>query len=91
MLTKRDANWTSGTYVAFYDRGVMKGRKTSVYDVYPYSGDKVEPGPLGWIKWFGRWRKYSFFPATDAVFEETCLRDIADFCVQVTKEYRTSK
>jgi hypothetical protein len=27
---------------------------------------------LGLIRWFGRWRQYSFFPGAELVFEKTC-------------------
>ena len=41
---------------------------------------------LGQVRWFPRWRKYSFFPRPDRVFESSCLRDIADFCERETLE-----
>ena len=44
--------------------------------------------PLGEIKWFGRWRKYAFFPDYMCVFEEECLRDISVFLEQATREHR---
>ncbi len=31
---------------------------------------------IGEIKWYGPFRKYSFFPADNTVFEEQCLSDI---------------
>lgn len=34
---------------------------------------------LGKVKWWPAWRKYTFLPATDSVFDITCLREIADF------------
>lgn len=43
---------------------------------------------IGQIKWFGRWRRYCFFPVDQTVFEQDCLRDIADFIEQKTKEHR---
>lgn len=43
---------------------------------------------IGNIGWFATWRKYSFFPKPDIVFEEDCLRDIADFCETKTKEHK---
>jgi hypothetical protein len=52
---------------------------------------KDRSGFLGEIKWFGRWRKYSFFPAPSTVFEPTCLRDITTFIeseMQKRKEAR---
>lgn len=44
--------------------------------------------PLGEVKWFGRWRKYAFFPERDCVFEQDCLRVIAEFCERHTRELR---
>lgn len=48
---------------------------------------------LGDIKWYGGWRRYCFFPNNDLllVFEEDCLRDIADFCVLQTKHYKAAR
>lgn len=39
---------------------------------------------LGAVKWFGRWRRYAFFPMAATVFEQDCLRRIAEFCEQAT-------
>ena len=41
---------------------------------------------IGEIRWFGRWRKYAFWP-NDAIFEQVCLREIADFIEAQTKEH----
>jgi hypothetical protein len=46
---------------------------------------------LGWIGWFARWRKYAFFPKTDTVYEEDCLKDIAQFCVIETHKHKFKK
>lgn len=46
---------------------------------------------IGTIKWFGRFFKYSFFPAPDTVFEHVCLNDIADFCVELDVNRRAAK
>lgn len=43
---------------------------------------------LGEIRWFGRWRKYCFFPADSAVFEQVCMRDISDFIESETNLHR---
>lgn len=34
---------------------------------------------IGEIKWYGRWRKYSFFPEPNTVYETDCLTDIVNF------------
>lgn len=53
--------------------------KTMVWHVL----NKREKVTIGEVKWFGRWRKYAFFPI-DAIFEEVCLREIADFIQERT-------
>ncbi|MFH1184676.1 MAG: hypothetical protein V1755_06510 [Chloroflexota bacterium] len=40
------------------------------------------------IAWFGRWRKYAAQPRDGTIYEETCLREIAEFCEQRTREHR---
>ena len=34
--------------------------------------------PLGLIKWHSAWRRYVFFPATDCLFDVSCLTDITE-------------
>ena len=56
---------------------VIMGRtdKTFLWDIALKESGVV----LGRVKWFGRWRKYAFFPADGTIYETTCLRDIAAF------------
>lgn len=65
----------AGTHVTFAHLGPRPGNKTSDWAVRERSG-----GDIGTIKWFPRWRKYGFFPCHGTVYEETCLREIAEFC-----------
>lgn len=60
--------------------------KTKRWTVLPHQ----EIYPLGEIKWYGPWRKYCFFPnsARMVILEEHCLRDIALFCEERTKEHK---
>jgi len=46
---------------------------------------------LGTVKWFGRWRRYAFFPERETIFEPTCLRDLAAFCEEQTRAHRESR
>jgi hypothetical protein len=62
-------------------------RKTNIYVVMAKDGNIK----LGEIRWFGRWRKYCFYPWSETIYEETCLRDIADFLTQETAAYKTKK
>jgi len=46
-------------------------------------------GPtLGYVKWFGKWRQYSFYPEPNTIFEHNCLRNIASFCEVMTALHR---
>jgi hypothetical protein len=56
--------------------------KTKVWYVVSKYDD---PNPhLGWIAWFPKWRKYAFYPKPNTVYEQVCLREIADFCQKAT-------
>lgn len=66
-----DATCDKLTYVTMVP--VKDTGKTMVWHVLDRGGAKI-----GEVKWFGRWRKYAFFPI-DAIFEEVCLREIAGF------------
>lgn len=63
----------------------MKGRKTAIWTVYGNGAS------LGEVSWFGRWRTYAFFPKDRCVFEKDCLREIAEFCEEMTKAWREMK
>lgn len=47
--------------------------KTAVYEVT----DKERTVILGYIKWWGAWRKYCFFPESKTVFDLHCLKAMA--------------
>lgn len=81
MLTAVDDIWTKGTYIVFRNIGHIGKRKTLTWEVR--SGSL-----LGHVEWFSRWRKYSFFPMEETVYEQTCLREIAEFCETQTKAYK---
>ena len=62
----------------------IDGRKTKLFYINSIDDNVC----LGLVKWHSRWRKYCFFPMSDTVFEQVCLRDIADFIEQETKDHR---
>jgi len=43
---------------------------------------------VGQIKWFGRWRKYCFFPNKDTVFDSKCLSDISGFMDRLMQDHK---
>jgi hypothetical protein len=87
MLTKLNSEWTEGTHIKFWKEPKDPKRKTDTYFV----GNKGSGEVLGAITWFSRWRKYSFYPYADMTFEETCLREIAEFIEQETRLHREAK
>lgn len=60
---------TQGTqYLAFEEAASASGR-TSVVTVRAVRSGAV----LGELRWFGRWRQYTLFPAEDTVWNADCL------------------
>jgi hypothetical protein len=81
-----------GKWIQFVDEGATATGKTRVFRVETYAdliGAADEPVILGAVKWFGRWRRYAFFPGAQTVYEATCLREIADFCADQTTHRRS--
>lgn len=64
-----------GKWIEFERYPPKEGMKTSLWIVKT----KEDSVSLGLIKWFSRWRTYAFFPANGTVYEDDCLRDIAEF------------
>jgi hypothetical protein len=64
------------------------GAKTDVWFVFSLT---AFPAHLGVVKWYAQWRKYAFFPASTALFEQDCLRDIAEFLESETEKHRKGK
>lgn len=60
--------------------------KTTIWKVVSKEGNFH----LGTIKWFTNWRKYSFFPEPQTIFETDCLTDISNFMQQLMLERRAS-
>lgn len=75
-------------WIRFDGPHTAPGRRTAWWYV-----NNVETGDqLGTVAWFGRWRKFAFrVGAYSLVLEQDCLRDIADFCAEKTKEHRRQK
>jgi hypothetical protein len=72
-----------GRWITFRLTTITPSRKTSVWEVVTQDGGVV----IGHVSWWGAWRKYSFFPAPNTLYEPTCLRDIARFCDDETRKH----
>lgn len=75
------------TWIEFRKDIKPLNRKTDVYHVF----NKEFGTFLGTIKWYGSFRKYSFFPEPELVFEATCLEDLAAFLKELMIEHKNSK
>lgn len=59
-------------------------RKTSIWLV-----TTKQDNVLGYVRWYAQWRKYCFLPTAHSIFEEVCLREIAEFITARTREHKT--
>lgn len=80
---------SEGTHIRFADMGKSDSGKTHVWAVV----EKQNGEALGVVKWYGPWRGYCFWPKPweQTIFEQVCLREIADFIVARTAEHRQSQ
>lgn len=74
-------------WITIEEIGKSDSGKTTIFGVFTKDGG-IE---LGQIRWFSSWRKYAFFPDTYTIFEQDCLRDIADSIENKTQEHRAKK
>jgi hypothetical protein len=77
------ARWSS-----FQIEDRRKGAKTDVWHVWSL---KDPPAHLGVVKWFSAWRRYAFFPAPETLYEQDCLRDLAEFIEAETVKQRKGR
>lgn len=88
-LTQLDQYVATGTYIRFTFCRTSESGKTQIWDIRNSENRSL----LGYVEWAGSWRKYIFTPVTNdrLIFEETCLREIAEFIETKTQEHRTAK
>ena len=71
------------SFINFKENGASPSGKTKRWVVESKNG-----GPqLGSIHWYGPWRKY-VCEVTNALFDEGCFREIADFMEAETRAHR---
>lgn len=73
------------SYLKFQEAKVP-GNKLSQYTVHNSSSGVV----LGKITFYGAWRKFTFTPCYEIIFDAVCLHEIAQFLEAKTKEWRDS-
>jgi len=78
-----------GQYVQLREEGLLRdGAKTNLYTVQSKGSYTI----LGEIHWYAQWRKYCYYtlPNFPVVLDQTCLREIASFCEQLTSKHKNS-
>ena len=72
-------------YLMFQLHGDSSSGLTKIWSVTtiqsPYAA-------LGFVRWYGPWRKYCFMPGFGTTYDQNCLREIADFCEVQTREHK---
>ena len=71
-------------WICFVEIPNSPERKTKVWQVVA----KQNGMGVGVIRWFTSWRCYTFLPDSTTIFEEDCLRDIAEFVESETRKHR---
>ena len=71
-------------YIQFVKRATTDKRITSVWRCK----NRKSGQELGIVRWYAPWRKYCYFPTSQAVYSPGCLEDIADF---ISKEMEKRK
>jgi hypothetical protein len=71
-------------YLDFEERPPVEGRKTKVVVVRSAGSSAI----LGDIRWFGRWRQYTFQPERGTVFNQGCLATINAYMAALMEERR---
>ena len=71
----------NGKYITISKTSQTASGKTFVWTVYSHGGIA-----LGEIKWFGQWRKYSFWPFNYTTWDNNCLNEVVAFMDKAMKE-----
>ena len=45
-------------------------------------------GLFGWIRWYGPWRQYCFFPCEGTLYNVGCMAPLIAFLSDAQKEYK---
>ena len=62
-------------------------KKTDTFLIQTKDGNQC----IGLIKWYAPWRKYSFFPNRETVYETQCLKDIVAFIDKLMLDRKIEK
>lgn len=67
------------------DLPAERGKKTQVWEVI-----SARHGyRLGEIRWYGRWRQYTFRPEPETIWNSGCLKQLQSFVSTLNVQHRT--
>lgn len=70
-------------YLRFDSLGLSKSGLTKIWQLTDKHG-----GAVGFVKWYGGFRKYCFDPLDGTIWDSDGLRFITDFLEEVNKRHR---
>lgn len=73
---------TFDKYIKIEEVGVSPTGKTKVWLVV----NEKKNFAVGYIKWYGGFRKYCFFPVNGTLYDSDCMQKIAEFLQDVNKK-----
>lgn len=76
------------TYLEFRTLPWDGTRRTHVWQVYQRAPGVGTVALLGHVAWYSAWRQYAYMPMGNTVYNEECLRAVAEFCDDMTKLHR---
>jgi hypothetical protein len=77
-------------WISFQKDIRKRGAKTDVWHVWSLK-DQELGSHLGIVSWRSTWRKYAFYPSPQTLFEQDCLRDLAQFIEEETVKHRKGR
>ena len=83
MFKVLDNEFVQGRYLLYRDIGKNTGGITHTFQVT----SRKDGSLLGFIKWYSGFKSYSFH-CLNAVLDNTCLLELAEYCKLRTEEHR---
>lgn len=77
---------SGGVHLSFELQPKPTGRRTEIWTV-------VDGGEyrLGEVRWWAAWRRYTFHPDADTLYDPSCLIRIAHFCTEQTQQRKAAR
>lgn len=71
-------------YLNIIEDSLSTSGKTKIFRVV-----NIQANILGYIRWYGGWRKYVFYPNEETLFDNNCLEEIRKFLYDETKKQKS--